>query len=223
MLRPPSPARRRALLAAAIALLPRAVAAQMPGLPVLQTAFPNRGVTAGINYGSMSGERTYGAAAAFATTGSRFAASLGLGVLDPTEDGLSSRSTAGVRVAITGPRFLDRTVGVAGFAGFGGSARKDDQPGLTSIPVGATVTWRHTIGESRGIALSASPFYSWSRSSLGGEQATQGLFRVSAGLDVALAQRIGVTIGGETGGKAGAGKPGPTSAIFGVGLAYAFR
>src|SRR5690349_20457368 len=165
---------RRALLVAAAALLPRALAAQMPGLPVLQSAFPNRGVTAGLNYGSSSTERAYGAAAAFATIGSRFAASLGLGVLDPTEAGLSSRTTAGLRIAVTGPRFLDRTVGVAGFAGICGSARKDEQPGLTNIPVGLAVTWRHAIGESRGIALSAAPFYSWSRSSLAGKSATQG-------------------------------------------------
>ena len=223
MHRPHSTTSRHLLVAAAFAVLPRALAAQMPGLPVLQSAFPNRGVTAGLNYGSSSSERAYGAAAAFATAGSRFAASLGLGVLDPLDDGLSSQSSAGVRIAITGPRFLNRTVGLAGFVGFGGSPGKKEQPGLTNIPAGLAVAWRHSIGESRGIAVYAAPFYSWSRSTLDGESASQGLFRVSAGFDVALAQRIGVTIGGETGAKAGAGKPGPTSNSFGVGLAYAFR
>jgi hypothetical protein len=213
----------RALLVAAVALLPRALGAQMPGLPVLQSAFPNRGVTAGVNYGSSSGERAYGAAAAFATSGSRLAASLGLGVLDPSDAGVPSRSSAGLRIAVTGPRFLDRTVGVAAFAGFGGSPRKKTQPGVTNIPAGVSVAWRHAIGESRGIAVYAAPFYSWTRSSLDGKSASQGLFRVSAGLDVAVAQRIGVTVGTETGSKAGAGEPGPTSSSFGVGLAYAFR
>jgi hypothetical protein len=222
---PPSP--RTVATACALVLIlglaPHSLGAQMPGLPVLQNVFPNRGVTAGVNYGSTSGSRTYGAAAAFATIGSRFAASLGIGILDPAESALSSRSTAGLRVAFTGPRFLDRTVAVAAFAGFGGSPHKKQQAGLTNIPAGLAVGWRHAVGESRGIAIYAAPFYSWSRSSLNGEKDSQGLFRVSAGMDFSLTQRIGVTIGGETGGKAGAGKPGPTAASFGAGLAYAFR
>ena len=224
---PSSPPSRRTVRALAIALVvgiaPGTLAAQMPDLPVLQNVFPNRGVTAGVNFGSTSESRTYAAAAAFATIGSRFAASLGLGILDPTADGLSSRSTAGLRVAYTGPRFLDRTVAIAAFAGFGGSPHKKEQAGLTNVPAGLAVGWRHSVGERRGIAVYAAPFYSWSRSSLNGQKESQGLFRVSAGFDVALTQRIGVTIGGETGGKAPAGKPGPTGTSFGAGLAYAFR
>lgn len=210
-------------LAIVLSLAPHALGAQMPGLPVLQNVFPNRGVTAGLNYGSSPESRTYGAAAAFGTIGSRFAASLGLGLLDPTASGASSRSSAGLRVAVTGPRFFDRTVGVAAFAGFGGSPHKKELAGITNVPAGLAVGWRHAVGETRGIALYAAPFYSWSRSSLNGEKASQGLFRVSAGMDFSLTQRIGVTIGAETGGKAGAGKPGPTGSGFGAGLAYAFR
>ena len=213
----------RLIAVLALLLSARALAAQMPGLPVLQNGFANRGVTAGINYGSGSGARTYGAAAAFATVGSRFTASLGIGVLDPTAAGLATRSSAGMRVAVMGPRLFDRAVGVAAFAGFGGSPRKKEEAGLTTVPAGVAIGYRHAVGESRGISLYAAPFYSWSRSSLNGESASQGLFRISAGLDFALTQRLGVTIGGETGAKAGAGKPGPTATLLGAGLAYAFR
>lgn len=212
------------LLPVVCALSASPLAAQMPGLPVLQNAFANRGVTVGVNYGSMSGARTYGAAAAFATTGSRFAASVGLGALDPTGSGdLSTRSTAGLRVAVMGPRFFDRAAGVAAFAGFGGSPRKNEEAGITTVPAGISIGYRRGVGERRGIAIYAAPFYSWSRSSLNGETVSRGLFRVSAGLDFAVTERIGVTIGGETGGKAGANEPGPTSAALGAGLAFAFR
>ena len=216
-----------ALTLAAPALPWRSAAAQMLASPVLQNGFANRGLTVALNYGSASGARSYGLAAAYTSPGSTLALILGAGVFDPTADVggevLPSRASYGARVAVMGPRLLQRRLGIAAFAGVGGVAKKGGQAGVTSVPAGLAVGYRRALGASRGIALYAAPFYSWSRTSSAGVTTKGGLFRVSAGLDVGLMPRLGVTIGGETGAKARAGKPGPTSAVFGAGLAYAFR
>ena len=231
---PLPPSRRGVRRAAAVATLAlacaapwRGAAAQMIATPVLQNGFANRGLTAALNYGSSGGSRSYGLAAAYTSPGSTLSLILGAGVYDPSGsldgEALPSRPSYGARVAVMGPRLMQRRVGIAAFAGVGGIPKKGDSPSVTTLPAGLTIGYRQAIGAGRGISVYAAPFYSWSRSSPAGVTTTGGLFRVSAGLDVGLMPRLGVTVGVETGAKARAGKPGPTASVFGAGLAYAFR
>lgn len=247
-LREPEPERRRrraasggatsAATSAAVALAafpllvvaPSAARAQMVGTPVLQNAFANRGVTVAVNYGSASGSRSYGAAGAWAPGGGRIVLSLGGGLLDPTEAGIKSRTTYGARVAFAVKELMDGAAGLGAFAGVGGlSAAKSDAAAagdagsLLTVPVGVTLGYRHALGATRAISAYAAPFYSWTRASAAGQSESAGRIRVSAGLDVALVPKVGLTLGVESGAKAAAGKPGATSSLFGVGLSYAFR
>lgn len=213
-----------ALLVAVVSALPaREAYAQMRALPVLQNAFASRGFAAAANYGSESGARTYGVAGAYASPGSRYVVSVGIGSYDPTTAGISSRANYGARIALMGPRFLDRRAGIAVFGGYGIVPKKGDQSSITMAPAGLAVGYRHALGASRGFSVYAAPFYAWSRSRAADGSTSGGLFRVSGGVDVGLTRQLGVTIGAESGATARAGKPGPTGTVFGVGLAYAFR
>lgn len=216
-----------AMALAAGAALPHHARAQMLGAPVLQNAFANPGVTIAANYGSGSSVRSYGAAAAWAPASGRIILSLGGGVLDPTPAGVKSRTTYGARVAVAVKELLDGGVGLGAFAGVGGApAPKNDASGEGSaltLPVGLTVGYRRAIGTTRGISVYGAPFYSWARASALGETRSAGRVRFSAGLDAALIPKVGLTLGVETGAKAGDGDPGPRSSLFGVGLSYAFR
>ncbi|HET7457125.1 MAG TPA: hypothetical protein VFJ74_05700 [Gemmatimonadaceae bacterium] len=219
-------------LAALAVLLPLAAAAvplhaQMLGTPVLQNAFANKGVTVAADYGSGGGARSYGAAAAWAPASGRVILSLGGGVLDPSDAGVKSRTTYGVRAAFAVKELMDGAAGIGVFAGVGGGgAPKNDSLGvgsLLTVPAGITVGYRHALGATRAISVYASPFYSWAKATVAGQSASAGRIRVSGGLDVALVPKVGLTLGFESGAKAAAGKPGPTSSLFGVGLSYAFR
>jgi hypothetical protein len=221
------PAPTLALMPLLILLLalgaPRGAGAQMLATPVLQNAFTNPGVTAAANFGSTTGARAYGLAAAWAPGRGRFALSGGVGWLDPAAVDASARTTYGARLALGVRQFMSGALGVAGFVGVGGAAKKGDTPAVTTLPVGVSVGWRHAVGATRGVSVYAAPFYSLARSSVGGSTVNSGVFRVSGGVDFSLTPRIGVTIGAETGAEAKAGKPGPRSSVFGAGLSYAFK
>jgi hypothetical protein len=234
----PKPAARPAALLARVPLTAIATAAllaapgglaraQMVGTPVLQNAFTNRGVTVAANYGSASGSRSYGAAAAWAPASGRVVLSLGGGVFDPSDAGLKSRTTYGARAAFAVKEFASGAVGVGAFAGVGGAgAPKNDELGvgnILTVPAGLTIGYRHALGATRAISVYAAPFYSWARATVGGQSESEGKLRVSAGLDVALIPKVGLTLGVESGAKATEGKPGATSSLFGAGLSYAFR
>jgi hypothetical protein len=216
-----------AIATAALLAAPGAARAQMLGTPVLQNAFANRGVTVAANYGSASGSRSYGAAAAWAPASGRVVLSLGGGVFDPSDAGLKSRTTYGVRAAFAVKEFASGAVGVGAFAGVGGAgAPKNDELGVGSIltvPAGITLGYRHALGATRAFSVYASPFYSWARATVAGQSESAGRLRVSGGLDVALIPKVGLTLGVESGAKAAEGKPGATSSLVGVGLSYAFR
>jgi hypothetical protein len=201
--------------------------AQMLGAPVLQNAFANRGVTVAANFGSGGGARSYGGAAAWAPASGRLVVSGGLGVLDPNDAGVKSRTTYGARAAFAVKELMNGSIGIGAFAGVGGAvAPKNDAAGVGSVltvPAGVTLGYRRAIGATRAISAYASPFYSWARARALGETVSAGRVRVSAGLDAALIPKVGLTIGVETGAKAAEGKPGPRASLFGVGLSYAFR
>src|SRR5919206_4888046 len=84
------PRRHRLVVCAAVALTAAAaarVAAQMPGVPVLQNAFANPGTTLAANYGHVTGANAYAAAVAWAPRSARFVVSAGGGVYDPAAGG----------------------------------------------------------------------------------------------------------------------------------------
>ena len=196
----------------------RGLAAQLPGVPVLQNAFANPGLTVAINYGHAEETNAYAGAVAWAPTSTRFQITGGLGAMDPDP---------GDRIAAWGARasfpitqtMMDGKLGIGAFAGIGGASP------LLHVPVGASISFRTRLGERRGISFYAAPFYSWSRTSDDGESDSKGLLRVSLGVDVAVVPSLGITVGYELGQTADedVGEPGATGGMFGVGLSYALR
>src|SRR6476661_5302675 len=191
----------------------------MLGAPVLQNAFANRGVTVGVDFGSGSDLSSYGGAVSWSPMSAKYALSGGIAYLDPKFG--SGTATYGARLMVPVlhrfPQF-----GVAPFVGMGGATRS----GVTDwqIPLGISAGYRRAVGTSgRAISGYVSPFYSWARVRENGQTSTHGLFRVSIGVDAAVLPQVGVTVGYETGAKAGVGEAGATGGIFGLGVSYALH
>ena len=212
------------------------VDAQMLGVPVLQNAFANPGITVAANFGTQEDARGYGGAAAWSPGSGRFQLSGGAGVFDAEvmPDDRASTFTWGLRASYSFVELAGGSIGIGAFAGVGAVSR--DRVTEVRVPVGASLGWRRPIGETRAISVYLAPFYSYAdrRFDRGGLDCTVvgacldeterfGAFRVSAGLEVALARSIGVTVGSEDGMRAEGTEPGPTSGIFGVGVSYAFN
>jgi hypothetical protein len=209
-------------LAAALALalvLAEPARAQMLGAPVLQNAFTNSGFTLGADFGSGDHKQSYGGAVAWSPATGIFQLDAGVAYLHSTN--ASGTATYGARLMVP---VLSRSsaFGVAPFAGMGGanfSGINDWQ-----IPLGVAVGYRRAFGANgRGVSAYVSPFYSWARVRQDQQTVTHGLFRVSLGVDAAVSQSVGVTVGYETGAKAGEGQPGATGGIFGLGVSYALN
>jgi hypothetical protein len=207
-------------LLAASTVVPLAVHAQMPGLPVLQNAFTNPGITVAANVGFASDLNTYGGAVSWVPGGGRFGLSAGAGSMMP--DGGDPTLAYGARGAVGVPWLSGLgDLAVAVFVGAGGASRS----GISTlyVPAGLSVGWRRALGATRGISLYAAPFYGWTRVSGEGESDSAGLVRASFGLDVTIMPRLGATLGVETGATADDDDPGPTGTVIGAGVSYAFR
>lgn len=213
--------RRRAieLLVGVIALaVPATIAAQMPGVPVLQNAFTAPGVVAAVNGGAIDQERAFALAGSWTPGSGRFVLSAGGGMLSPEvgEDAFAW----GVRLAAPLPRPSSGNFGVGLFVGVGGA--NPDAGSLTRIPAGVSFGWRRGIGATRALSLYAAPFYDWTRATVDDETLTAGHIRFSTGLDLAFSPSWGVTVGLEAGQEADVDEPGPTGIGYGLGLSYAF-
>ncbi len=213
--------------------------AQMSGVPVLQNAFANPGITAGVNVGVQDGARTYGGAASWSPGAGRIQVSAGAGAFD--SDGLpliadggdrTRTLTWGVRGAYSVLERAEGTVGVGAFLGIGGLNRSG--LALISVPIGLSLGWRHALGDTRAISLYLTPFYSYTELSLdpeslgcapedecSDERQRDGVLRASVGVDFALTPSFGVTAGYETG-QRGDRDAGARDGVFGVGVSYAF-
>ena len=197
--------------------------AQMPGVPVLQGAFMNPGVTLGAFFAGGKGQTAGGVAGALAPARQWVQITGGAGY----GDAQSTVYTYGGRVAVPIGRFIpglknSERFGVAIFAGAGGGTR--DSVTLLMAPAGVAVGYRQALGATRALNVYVSPFLSWNRSRGEGlDQKSAGTFRAAAGADVALTERIGVTVGWEGGRAAAEFRPGPRGSLFGAGLSYAFR
>lgn len=194
--------------------------AQMPGVPVLQNAFANPGLTIAVNYGSGDDLRAYAGALAWAPTNTRFQVTGGFGAINPDPGERTSAWGARAAVPITQSMAAGK-LGIGAFAGVGGASQ--DDVSLLHVPAGASVAWRMRLGDRRGVSIYAAPFYSWTRASLDDESNSTGLFRASFGLDVTIVSSLGLTVGYELGQKADEGDPGATGGVFGVGVSYALR
>jgi len=213
----------RAWAAALCALSGSSAGAQMPGVPVLQNAFMNPGVTVGAFYAAGKGQTAGGVAGALAPTRQWVQVTGGAGY----GDARSTVYTYGGRVAVPVGRFIpglknSTSLGVAAFAGAGGGTR--DSVTLVTAPAGLAMGYRRALGATRAISVYATPFLSWNRSRGEGlDENAAALFRVAVGADVALTERLGVAVGWEGGSTADGIRPGPRAVLWGLGVSYAFR
>ncbi|HET7621444.1 MAG TPA: hypothetical protein VFK39_06025 [Gemmatimonadaceae bacterium] len=197
----------------------RPAAAQMVGVPVLQNAFLNPGVTLGVDFAAASEAVVYGGALAWVPRSSKVQLSGGFGALVP--DNGSGRATWGARAMFPISAIRTRSLGVAVFGGVGSLSAGSVTE--TRIPLGASLGYRARLGEWRAISAYVAPFADISRLKSDSGTVNETLFRVSLGVDVAIARQIGLTIGYEWGSRAPAESPGPAGGLFGVGLSYALR
>ena len=210
----------RAILIVVATLAAGKLTAQMPGVPVLQNAFANPGLTIGVNYGRSDSAQAYAGALAWAPASARFQVTGGFGSVDPEGGDRTNAWGARVSVPIT-QTMMGGKLGVGAFAGVGGASQ--DEENLLHVPGGASVSFRTRLGERRGISFYAAPFYSWTRQSIEDESDNKGLVRASFGVDIAVVPSLGITVGYELGQTADAGEPGATGGTFGVGVSYALR
>jgi hypothetical protein len=208
-----------ALLLVSATFAPHAAAAQAPGIPVLQSAFYNRGFAVGINVAGGGGSALAGAVA-YAPLAGQVVIVAGGGTV--SHDNMSE-PTAGFRIAYRFRTFgADRQIGAAVFLGAGttlGAAKS--RVGRT--PVGLSLAYRRALGETRALALYAAPYYDGTRVKIPDQATVTGSrFRSAVGVDVAVTPSIGAGLGVDFG---GAGEPKTALAgatQFGAGLSYHF-
>jgi len=203
-------------LAAATAPLGAAASAQVPGLPVLQNAFGNPGLSAALNFGSGGGASTYVGAASYGA--GRLILSGGVGAFVP--DSGSTAASYGARAALPLRSFMGGSLGVAAFAGVGGATLHDIS--TTQVPLGVAVGWRHRLGDTRGVSVYAAPIAGYHRASGDGESESEWRFQYAVGADLALTRRLGLTIGVGQASLPGHFQLDDTDTIFGAGVAWAF-
>jgi hypothetical protein len=203
------------------ALAPGAAAAgaQMPGVPVLQNAFANPGITVAANYGSADEGGAYAGAASWSPGSGRLVFSGGLGAYDPDEG--KTQLAGGARASVTMFRFLNGDVGTALFVGAGAAGRSGST--LYMLPIGVAIGYRRALGETRAFSVYGAPFYVYNRLKTGDVTTNANAFRASVGVDVALLSWLGATVGYEFGANAKDNDPGPRSGVFGIGLSLALR
>jgi hypothetical protein len=217
---------QKMLLAGAVLLGAGPLGAQMPGMPTLQNAWANPGITAAVNGGMGGGSRAFGAAAAWAPRSGRFQLSAGAGLRQ--SDDFGNGPAFGARLAMPVFSFAGGALGVAGFLGAGAAREPDrttpDGEGavVAQVPVGAAIGYRRAFSFIRGASIYGAPFYMLNRITVGDSSWNKSAFRFSVGTDVGITDRIGVTAGAEFGGSAGVGEPGPTGAVYGLGVSMAF-
>lgn len=213
--------RRNVVLAAVLATAGAAVQgeAQVVGMPVLQNAFANPGLTVALDWGTGAGAHAYGIAGAWSPSRAFVQVSGGVALHDP--DAGSRHTASGIRVMAPVPNLGGRNFGVAGFVGVGGV--REGRGTVTLIPIGASVAYRRALGATRGVSIYVTPFYSWSRFKQDSVSRNHGLVRFSVGVDAVIVPRIGLTVGYEGGARAHDGDPGPAGGLFGVGVSYALH
>lgn len=194
--------------------------AQVPGEPVLQNAFANPGLGVAANFGGGGGQSFLGAAAGYGIGSGRLQLSGAAGV---QRSNGATRGAYGGRVAATVWTSAGQSLAAGAFAGLGGAVRTRDgagtvtNPAVMAVPVGLTIGYRHSLGQTRGMSAYLSPVYRWTRLQ-SVATTTTGSFGGALGLDVSLTQSFGATVGAEFGKSSGTGSG--TSSTFGVALSF---
>jgi hypothetical protein len=150
------------------------------------------------NLAGGSGQSFYGAAAAWGLAGGRFQVSGAAGA-QRTND--ATRGAYGGRVAASVWSSRGGALGAGAFAGVGGAPRTRSGNIVTNaavlrVPAGVTIGYRRPIGTKRGISAYGSPMYNWVRTEDGNVE-SGGAFALSGGVDFAVTQSLGVTVGGD--------------------------
>lgn len=215
-------------------------AAQTPGLPMLQNAFTSPGRAVAANYGHGDAFSTIAVAGAWTPASNRFQVSAGAGLVSPDgpadhATGVGARLAVPIRTKWTAPT---SSLGAALFAGVGGAWWSG--AGELRVPVGGSLAYRRRVGETRAVAAYVAPYFQWSRRTghrdadppatvAEGEEGPDtearqdsDLIRAALGVDVLLTPRISLSAGYDFGEGAEAGRPGPTSGVFGVGIGWSF-
>lgn len=197
-------------------LFPASAASQLPGLPVLQNAFANPGITVGLNYGRAVDLTGYAVAVAWAPRSGRFAISGGVGSAKP--DDTTASAAYGGRVSVPVLHVMQGALGVGAFAGFGTWPFANRSVAVLGVAAG----YQRPIG-SLGVSVHAAPSYQRYSISSATEDVSGGLFRFAAGVDVSFGGRFGATLGFESGARHRSDALGTSSSIFGLGVSYALR
>lgn len=189
---------------------------QVPGVAVLQNGFTSRGLAFAGNFGSSTGQGYFGAAAGWGL-GNRFMVSAAAGAQRANN---TTRGAYGARAAMGVWSSAGGALGAAAFVGVGGAARTRannvvTNAAVTSLPLGASIGYRRSMGARGSISGYVAPFYNWSRSDAGTGVVSSNAFRASIGVDVGFGQNLGASIGGEFGaGKGGGSRNGAFGAAI---------
>jgi hypothetical protein len=196
------------------------VGAQLPGAPVLQNAWASPGIVGAVNVGGGADGGAYAVAGSWAPTTGSYELSGGFG--SRHFSGAGSRTVYGFRLAVP----FGSKAGAFGFAAFigagGGSVSNnatDSAASTSEVPVGFAVGWRRALGSMHGVSVYASPSYVF----LSGGRERGNLVRGAVGVDFAFTPSFGLTAGIDFGQTRAHDIGGPSGALFGVGLAYAFK
>ena len=205
-----------AVVLAATAASPRTAPAQIAGLPTLQSPFAAPQLAVGVNASRGDSLNVVGVAGAWTPRSARVQVSGGVARVGRDEE--DAGYAAGARFYLPLRPFAGVAVAVGVLAGVGGERVSGST--VVSAPLGASIGYRRALGATRAFAVYATPFYSYT--SVRTPKASSSLFRFALGADVVVVQRVGLTVGYEAGGEAGAGEPGVRSPVTGVGVSYAF-
>lgn len=204
----------------AVVLMAAPSSGQVPGSPVLQNAFANPGLAIAANFAGGGGQSFFGAATGYGLGSGRLQASGAAGVQRANG---SSRGAYGGRVSANVWTSSGGSLGAGAFAGLGGAPRTRDAAGVTNaavmiVPVGITVGYRRAMGAKRGISAYASPLYRWTRAQTDAIKTSSGGLGGAVGVDFAVSQSFGATVGAEFG-KSGGGS-GRTSSTIGAAISF---
>lgn len=194
-------------------------AGQVPGVPALQNAFSSPGLAVAGNYAGGGGQSFFGAAAGYGFGSGRILASAAAGAQRANG---STRGAYGGRAAMNLWTSSGGSLGAGAFVGIGGAMRTrqgnvTSNPAVIHVPAGISVGYRRSLGATRGMSVYASPLYRWTRINADTVSTTTGAIAGAVGLDFAISQSFGLTVGAEFGKASGSSRANST-----IGVALSF-
>lgn len=176
--------------------------AQIPGAPVLQNAFSNDGLAVAANFGSGGQQSLFAVAAGWGLMAGRLQVSGAAGAQRMND---ATRGAYGAKAALNVWTSRGGSLGLGAFAGVGAAPRTRAQgvmtnPAVMTVPAGATVAYRRSLGTARGLSAYVSPMYRYTKVTTDAAGSDQnGNMRVSLGVDFSFNPTLGITVGSELG------------------------